>query len=141
MVGRRSRDSGRGLVVSVHNLARSMPIPPACHYGGMAQPRTLLAGPAWRPSPKAKLLWTLQPAGGWASLLVAVAVWAVLDTGNRGWQLLAAVTALVAGAVAVAVVPRWRYAVHRREGTPEGVYRRVGWMCRASRCVALRPAH
>lgn len=103
----------------------------------MAQPRTILAGPAWRPSPRAKLLWALQTVSGWAVLLMAVIVWAALDSGHRGWQLLAALAVLLAGAIAVAVVPWWRYAVHRWEITAEAVYTRVGWLSQESRVAPI----
>lgn len=103
----------------------------------MAQPRTILAGPAWRPSPKAKLLWTVQSASGWVVPLVAVIVWAVVDSGHRGWQLLAACAVLVTGAIGVAVVPWWRYAVHRWEITAEAVYTRVGWLSQESRVAPI----
>lgn len=103
----------------------------------MAQPRTILAGPAWRPSPKAKLLWAVQTAGEWLILLVAVIVWVVIDSGNRGWQLLAVCVVLVAGVIGVAVVPWWRYTVHRWEITSEAVYTRVGWLSQESRVAPI----
>ena len=66
-----------------------------------------------------------------AFLLIAY-VWAPFDV--RWW-----VTALVALALAtyVAVVPRWRYAVHRWEVTDTAVYTQVGWWTRERRIAPM----
>lgn len=104
---------------------------------GMSQPRTIMADPAWRPSPKAKLLWTVQAALSWAVPLLALLVWAAVDSQRRGWQLTALVIGLFFAAFSVAVVPWWRYAVHRWEVTDEAVYTRVGWLAQESRVAPI----
>ncbi|MEV0295281.1 PH domain-containing protein [Nocardia sp. NPDC050710] len=103
----------------------------------MSQPRTILADPAWRPSPRAKLLWTMQAAVGWMIPIAAVLAWAFFDDGHRGWQLVALVAALILGGFSIAVVPWWRYAVHRWEVTDEAVYTRVGWLTQESRVAPI----
>ncbi|MGV9820936.1 PH domain-containing protein [Nocardia xishanensis] len=103
----------------------------------MSQPRTIMADPAWRPSPKAKLLWTVQAALSWAVPLLALLVWAAVDSQRRGWQLTALVIGLFFAAFSVAVVPWWRYAVHRWEVTDEAVYTRVGWLAQESRVAPI----
>lgn len=104
---------------------------------GMSQPRTILADPALRPSPKAKLLWTAQAALAWIVPFVAQLVWALLDSGHRGWQLLVFVLSLLLAVFSIVVVPLWRYAVHRWEVTDDAVYTRVGWLTQESRVAPI----
>jgi membrane protein YdbS with pleckstrin-like domain len=87
----------------------------------MSQPRTIMADPAWRPSTKAKLLWTIQAAIGWVIPFVALILWMVVDSEHRGPQLVVFAMALVLAAVSIGVVPLWRYAVHRWEVTDDAV--------------------
>ncbi len=103
----------------------------------MSQPRTIMAEPAWRPSPKAKLLWTLQSVLGWLIPLVGLLIWAAFDAGNRSLQGTAAVIVLVVAAVSIGVVPWWRYRVHRWEVTDQAVYTRVGWLTQESRVAPI----
>ncbi|MFI9509198.1 PH domain-containing protein [Nocardia sp. NPDC052566] len=103
----------------------------------MSQPRTIMADPAWRPSPKAKLLWTLQAALSWVVPFVAEIVWVVVDSGHRGAQLAVVVVTLVLAVLNIAVVPWWRFAVHRWEITDEAVYTRVGWITQESRVAPI----
>ncbi|MEU7140223.1 PH domain-containing protein [Nocardia sp. NPDC046473] len=103
----------------------------------MSQPRTIMADPAWRPSPKAKLLWTIQAALVWVVPFATQLVWAVLDSGNRGWQLTVFLVTLLLAGVNIGVVPWWRYAVHRWEVTEEAVYTRVGWLTQESRVAPI----
>ncbi|WP_330228657.1 PH domain-containing protein [Nocardia sp. NBC_00508] len=103
----------------------------------MSQSRTIMADPAWRPSPKAKLLWTVQATLAWVIPLAALIVWAALDSAHRGWQLGIFSVTLVLAALNVGVVPWWRYAVHRWEVTDEAVYTRVGWLTQESRVAPI----
>ncbi|MFD6399488.1 PH domain-containing protein [Nocardia sp. NPDC060249] len=104
----------------------------------MSLPRsTILAEPAWRPSSKAKLLWALENAIGVAVSFIALVVWVVLDEDRRGWQVLAGLALVVLAALAVVVIPVWRYAVHRWEVTDEAVYTRVGWLDQESRVAPI----
>ncbi|MGN2636080.1 PH domain-containing protein [Nocardia takedensis] len=103
----------------------------------MSPPRTLLADPAWRPSPRAKGLWALRSSLSWLFPLAALVVWAVLDDGRRGWQAVAALAVLALGIWSIGVVPLWRYAVHRWEVTDEAVYTRVGWLTQENRVAPI----
>ncbi|WP_410870517.1 PH domain-containing protein [Nocardia sp. A7] len=104
----------------------------------MSLPRsTILAEPAWRPSSKAKLLWALENAIGVVVLLVAVAVWAMVDEDRREWQVLAVLVIVALGVLGIVVIPAWRYAVHRWEVTDEAVYTRVGWLDQESRVAPI----
>lgn len=104
----------------------------------MSLPRsTILAEPAWRPSPKAKLLWALENAIGVLVLCAGLVVWVGLDAQHRGWQALAGLAVLVLAVLGVVVVPLWRFAVHRWEVTDEAVYTRVGWLDQESRVAPI----
>ncbi|MEV6324854.1 PH domain-containing protein [Nocardia sp. NPDC051787] len=103
----------------------------------MSQSRTILADPAWRPSPKAKLLWTVQAALAWVIPIAAQIVWAMLDSAHRGWQLGLFLVTLALAGLNIGVVPWWRYAVHRWQVTDEAVYTRVGWLSQESRVAPI----
>ncbi|WP_067893079.1 PH domain-containing protein [Nocardia vaccinii] len=99
--------------------------------------RTVLAEPAWRPSPRAKTLWAIPAAIGWVIVLIAEVVWILSDSGDRVWQTVALVITLVVAAAHVAGVPLWRYTVHRWEVTEEAVYTRTGWFTQESRVAPI----
>ncbi|MEV4127994.1 PH domain-containing protein [Nocardia sp. NPDC049707] len=103
----------------------------------MSPPHTIMADPAWRPSTKAKLLWTIQAALGWVIPVVALTVWVVADSGHRGAQLVVFAVGLVLAAASIGVMPLWRYAVHRWEVTDEAVYTRIGWLTVESRVAPI----
>ncbi|MBF6174468.1 PH domain-containing protein [Nocardia blacklockiae] len=99
--------------------------------------RTIMADPAWRPSPRARLLWALGPAAGWAVVLFGELVWVLVDAEHRAAQLAAVLATLVVAAVSVIAVPLWRYAVHRWEVTDDAVYTRTGWLTQESRVAPI----
>ncbi|WP_433682930.1 PH domain-containing protein [Nocardia sp. CA-119907] len=103
----------------------------------MSQSRTIMADPAWRPSTKAKLLWSVQAAMGWMVPFVALIVWTLVDAGHRGAQLVVFAAAVLLAGLSIGVVPLWRYAVHRWEVTDEAVYTRVGWLAVESRVAPI----
>lgn len=96
-----------------------------------------MAAPAWRPSPRAKLLWAVAGAVSWLFPLIAVLVWMFIDDNRRAWQGLALGIILVGVIIGVGVVPLWRYAVHRWEITDEAVYTRTGWLTQESRVAPI----
>ncbi|MCM6775881.1 PH domain-containing protein [Nocardia sp. CDC159] len=107
------------------------------HSPGAAPGRTIMAAPAWRPSPRAKLLWAIGPAIGWAVLLLGELIWLLLDDRHRAIQFAVLAVSVVAAAFVVGVVPLWRYAVHRWEITDEAVYIRTGWLTQESRVAPI----
>ncbi len=102
----------------------------------MAQP-TIMAAPAWRPSPRAKLLWALGPAIGWAIVVLGELVWIVVDDRYRAIQAAVVVATLFVAVLVCVVVPLWRYSVHRWEITDEAVYTRTGWITQESRVAPI----
>lgn len=95
-----------------------------------------LREPGQRVSPKARLMWALIAAIEGLVLVAAVAVAGpITDWLPLEWWLVALV-ALVAIAY-VAVVPQWRYAVHRWEITGTAVYTQTGWWARERRIAPM----
>ncbi|SFA62323.1 hypothetical protein SAMN05444374_12223 [Rhodococcoides kroppenstedtii] len=102
----------------------------------------IVRDPAERLGPRAVTLWTVAAGLLWAPILLGLVVWAVLlvTVADRPlWPplLILAPIALVAAAVHVLVVPRWRYAVHRWEVSDTAVYTRTGWFDQERRIAPL----
>ncbi|MGI5216398.1 PH domain-containing protein [Nocardia sp. CA-290969] len=96
-----------------------------------------LLEPAWRPSPRAKTLWTVEIALTWLVVVIALVAWAVADPDRRSWQVAAAVIVVPVAVLATIVVPRLRYSVHRWQVTEDAVYSRVGWLSLESRVAPI----
>ena len=94
--------------------------------------------PAWRPSPRARLLWAVNAALMWVIPFAAQVIWAFVTGDWIRWPhgALFAATA-VAAALHVTVVPVWRYAVHRWEISDTAVYTRTGWLMQESRIAPI----
>jgi membrane protein YdbS with pleckstrin-like domain len=86
-----------------------------------------LRPPRHRVSPRAIRYWTARAAAGWGLLVLAQAAWLVASAADRRWHVLALAVTLVLAAAHLAVMPRWRYAVHRWEAAPDAVYTQSGW--------------
>ncbi|HEU5471367.1 MAG TPA: PH domain-containing protein [Actinophytocola sp.] len=59
---------------------------------------------------------------------VALGVLAAVIAPARSWLQFAQVIVLVVGVVYAAIVPFWRYRVHRWEVTEDAVYAKAGWL-------------
>jgi membrane protein YdbS with pleckstrin-like domain len=100
----------------------------------MATPQ--LREPSQRVSPRARLMWLTSAALQGAVLLVVLLVigpvrdWVPLPW----WVLTLGALAVVAYA---AVVPPWRYLVHRWETTATAVYTQTGWWARERRIAPM----
>jgi len=93
------------------------------------EPSTLeLRAPSHLVSRKAIRYWATRAAFGWLVLLAAQGLWTVLDGGSLGAHLAGLVATAVLAAAHVAVMPRWRYRVHRWEATDRAVYTQSGWL-------------
>ena len=86
-----------------------------------------LRPPRHRVSPRAIRYWTARAAAGWALLVLAQAGWLVASGADRRWHVLALVVTVALATAHLAVMPRWRYAVHRWEAAPDAVYTQSGW--------------
>ncbi len=90
-------------------------------------------------SPRAVWYWTFRALVGWAVLLaieVAILIVAQGD-GGLGWRLGALAPTVFAAIVHLAVMPRWRYRVHRWEATPHAVYTQAGWFSQQRRIAPI----
>ena len=92
--------------------------------------------PSQRVSPRARMMWTVEALAQAVLLAVVPIVLAgPLDLVDLPWW------AWLLGAIAltayVAVVPRWRYLVHRWEVTDTAVYTQTGWWARERRIAPM----
>lgn len=97
----------------------------------------MIAEPAHPPSRKAPLVWALGAAIPWFVLAAAQVVWLIVDRRYPALHAAAAAGTLLAAVVFVAVVPLWRYRVHRWEITPKAVYTRSGWLIQERRIAPI----
>jgi uncharacterized protein len=95
-----------------------------------------LRPPSERVDPRARWMWTCTDA------LRCVPVLAVLVLGGGPWDwfdvpawLWAGIAVLLLGYVAL--VPQWRYLVHRWEVTETAVYTQTGWWARERRIAPM----
>ena len=92
-----------------------------------------LRPPAHRVSPRAIPYWMVRAAIGWVVLIGAqVVVWA-LDWPFPPWHPQLLIATGVLAVLHLAVMPRWRYRVHRWELAPDAVYTQTGWWTQESR--------
>lgn len=98
----------------------------------MRPPRNLV-------SPRAIRYWAARAALGWLFLL-AVQVALLIATPGDGllrWHLAALFLTAALGALHVAVMPQWRFRVHRWETTPSAVYTQAGWFSQQRRIAPI----
>jgi uncharacterized protein len=95
-----------------------------------------LRAPRHRVSPRAVWYWTVRAVPGWL-LLVAVQVvwWLVVPDG--AWHVWALAATVLVALAHLAVMPRWRYAVHRWEVAPHAVYTQTGWFSQEKRIAPI----
>lgn len=96
-----------------------------------------LAEPTHPPSRKAPLVWAISAAVPWLVLIVAQLVWVALDRRLPWLHGLAAVVTVLGAVVFVAVVPLWRYRVHRWDIDDQAVYTRSGWLIQERRIAPI----
>ena len=96
-----------------------------------------LVDPANRPSRKAPLVWAIGAAIPWLILVAAQLVWYVVDRRLTMLHVVAAGVTAVGLVVFVAIVPLWRYRVHRWEIGPKAVYTRSGWLIQERRIAPI----
>ncbi|MGB0101213.1 MAG: PH domain-containing protein [Nocardioides sp.] len=95
-----------------------------------------LREPRERVSPRARLMWTVTAGVEGLVLAVVVAVVGpVTDWLPLSWWVVGLLALVDLGYAAV--VPRWRYAVHRWEVTGTAVYTQTGWWSRERRIAPM----
>ncbi len=83
-------------------------------------PRHLVSG-------RARLYWAVRALIGWLVLAAVQVVWVIEADGDTDLHVAGLVVTAVLAVAHVAVMPQWRYRVHRWESTPEAVYTQSGW--------------
>jgi membrane protein YdbS with pleckstrin-like domain len=98
---------------------------------------TLLRAPAHLVSRRARAYWTVRALPGW--LLVGGIEAAVLAPGGvpDAARIGVAAPSLVLAALHLAVMPQWRYRVHRWEITDTAVYTQSGWFNQERRIAPI----
>jgi uncharacterized protein len=96
-----------------------------------------LRPPRHRVSRRAIAYWAVRAVIGWLVLLSVQALWAFMDQGNAGWHVAVLVATLALAAAHVAVMPQWRYRVHRWEATADAVYTQAGWFNQERRVAPM----
>ena len=97
-----------------------------------------LREPRHRISRKAIPYWTVRALPGWLVLLVGEVLLKVLPDDPPGsWLVIVIVVTAVLAVVHLAVIPSWRYRVHRWEVTPTAVYTQSGWIDQEWRVAPL----
>jgi membrane protein YdbS with pleckstrin-like domain len=95
-----------------------------------------LREPAHRVSPRARTMWQVSAVvETLMTLTVLTVVDAFVDSIDVPWWVF--VLAVVAHLVWAAVVPQWRYLVHRWEVTETAVYTQTGWWARERRIAPM----
>ena len=90
-------------------------------------------------SPRAIWYWTVRALFGWLAFLALQVVFllATLGDGALRWHVVALAATVVAAAGHLAVMPQWRYRVHRWEATPHAVYTQAGWFAQQRRIAPI----
>lgn len=89
---------------------------------------TVLRAPANRVSRKAIAYWATRAAVGWVVIAAVQVVWMLLwDPGPATPHVVGLVITTVVAVGHLAVMPQWRYRVHRYEITPDVAYTQSGW--------------
>jgi uncharacterized protein len=96
-----------------------------------------MVDPAHPPSKRAPLRWAIGGLVPWLVLAAGQAVWIAFDRRLLWLHLVIAVITVLGIAISLAVVPVWRYRVHRWELGPQAVYTRTGWLVQERRIAPI----
>jgi membrane protein YdbS with pleckstrin-like domain len=94
--------------------------------------------PVGRPSERAVRFWTLDAITGWAFFAALQLLWMLLGSlWTDPWHLGGLALTVVAAAIHAAIMPRWRYSVHRWEITDDAIFVRSGWLTQETRVAPI----
>jgi uncharacterized protein len=96
-----------------------------------------MVDPAHPPSRRAPLRWAIGGLVPWLVLAAGQVVWIAFDRRLLWLHLLIAAVTVLGVAISLAVVPLWRYRVHRWELGPQAVYTRTGWLVQERRIAPI----
>lgn len=74
---------------------------------------------------RARMYWAVRALVGWLGIFAVELLWWIYK--HREALVIAMVVTAALAILHIAVMPQWRYRVHRWESTPEAVYTQSGW--------------
>lgn len=96
-----------------------------------------LRQPKHQVAPRAKAMWAVDYGGGGVVAAIIVGVLTYYDILTGIWPLVAGSGAGLLIVLGFAVVPFWRYRVHRWEVTETAVYTQRGWLVQERRIAPV----
>ncbi|MGI8881338.1 MAG: PH domain-containing protein [Jatrophihabitans sp.] len=87
-----------------------------------------LRAPQHHVSPRAKWYWALMGLRIWIVLGIAQTIWWLNDHSDAAARHIVLAIVILAMIGYLALMPQWRYRVHRWEVTGEAVYTQTGWV-------------
>jgi uncharacterized protein len=96
-----------------------------------------MVDPAHQPSRRAPLRWAVGAILPWLLLAVGQVAWFEFDKRMPALHILIGIVTVLGAIIATAVVPVWRYRVHRWELGPQAVYTRTGWLVQERRIAPI----
>ena len=82
-------------------------------------------------------MWAVAAAVPWLLLAIGQLVWWRFDGSRPVWHAAAAGVTALGALFFIAVVPLWRYRVHRWEVGAQAVYTRTGWLVEERRIAPI----
>ena len=112
--------------------------PPAATADGPSRTPLRLREPRNLVSPRAIRYWAARAAVGWL-ILIAAQVVLMIAVQDRaiGWHRAALAATVMVAAGHLAIMPQWRYRIHRWESTPHAVYTQAGWFSQQRRIAPI----
>lgn len=73
------------------------------------------------------LYWACRAGIGWLVPLAGEVIWWIADGNHHAAHLAGLIVTVLLAVAHLAVMPQWRYRVHRWETTDDAVYTQAGW--------------
>jgi uncharacterized protein len=96
-----------------------------------------MVDPAHLPSRRAPLRWAVGGIVPWLLVAAGQIGWFEFDRRMPWLHILIGVATVLGAIISTAVVPAWRYRVHRWELGPQAVYTRTGWLVQERRIAPI----
>lgn len=98
----------------------------------------MIHDPAGRPSTRAVRFWTIDAILGWTFFAILQLVWMLIgDYWTNPLHLAGLGLTVLAAIIHAAVMPRWRYSIHRWEITDDAIFVRSGWLTQETRVAPI----
>jgi uncharacterized protein len=96
-----------------------------------------LRPPSRTVSKRAVGYWTARAVPPWLIIIAVEIIWWLNDTAHDRAHLIAMVVTVVIMIAHLAVMPQWRFRVHRWETTEQAVYTQAGWFNQERRIAPI----